>query len=98
MIKSTTYFLEMKKVRAANKAKLKSLEWTDEAIEQLTYANPQARCVMRAPIILKAAFYFLPEQCAFQRLIIWVKAKASELNCAEREREREREREGGSLA
>eukprot|EP01035_Chromulina_nebulosa_P056759 gene56759-77793_t len=31
----------MKKVRAANKAKLKSLEWTDEAIEQLTYANPQ---------------------------------------------------------
>jgi hypothetical protein len=36
----------MKKVRAANKAKLKSLEWTDEAIEQLTYANPQARMMI----------------------------------------------------
>ncbi len=47
----------MKKVRAANKAKLKSLEWTDEAIEQLTYANPQA--ILKSTIHLIILLYNL---------------------------------------
>lgn len=62
----------MKKVRAANKVKLKSLEWTDEAIEQLTYANPQAR-VFLLIIALIVCYYFFDNICLSFKIYIFVR-------------------------